>query len=227
MSGPKVAVVGAGPLGLMATKILLEDGFDVTCYERRNYIGGLWKCSMDAFLSITEGTTIFNTSEYRAAFSDFPFPPGTDDFRTADQICRYLEDYCDFFGLRPRIRLNATVIHLRRETAPGSKWIIESTCPTSQSLVTVEYFDKILIATGSFTTPKTPVVQGVQNFEGTILHVMNFHQPQQYAGKTVLIVGLHATAQDVTVSLSKYASKVYISHERGVVMVRHWKLPVS
>jgi len=37
----KVAVIGAGGLGLSATKNFLEDGFDVTTYESRDYVGGL------------------------------------------------------------------------------------------------------------------------------------------------------------------------------------------
>lgn len=37
----KVAVVGAGVAGLSAMKNFTEDGFDVTTYETRDYVGGL------------------------------------------------------------------------------------------------------------------------------------------------------------------------------------------
>ncbi|KAI1035121.1 hypothetical protein LB503_011763 [Fusarium chuoi] len=38
----KVAVIGLGIAGLVAVKNLLEVGFDVTGFERSEYVGGLW-----------------------------------------------------------------------------------------------------------------------------------------------------------------------------------------
>lgn len=37
----KIAVIGAGPMGLMATYELLKNGFDVTLYEKDDRIGGM------------------------------------------------------------------------------------------------------------------------------------------------------------------------------------------
>jgi dimethylaniline monooxygenase (N-oxide forming) len=216
MTGTKVAVIGGGALGLLALKNLNEDGFDVTCYEARSYIGGLWRSSNDSSLSITQGTTTFNTSKFRGAISDFPFPPEVDDFPTAEQIHAYLESYCDNFRLRNKIELNTRVVGLRRSS---TKWVVETLKNEAGSHLNVKYFDKVLVATGTFTSPKTPHIEGMNLFCGPNVHAMRFHDPEQYKGKTVLVVGLHATGQDVTVALSRYASKVYISHKRGLVMV--------
>jgi len=37
-----VAVVGAGPAGLAATRRLLEAGLNVTVFERKSQCGGTW-----------------------------------------------------------------------------------------------------------------------------------------------------------------------------------------
>jgi cation diffusion facilitator CzcD-associated flavoprotein CzcO len=37
-----VAIIGAGASGLAAAKVLLEDGFDVTIFDRQKTIGGIW-----------------------------------------------------------------------------------------------------------------------------------------------------------------------------------------
>jgi cation diffusion facilitator CzcD-associated flavoprotein CzcO len=37
-----VAVVGAGSSGIVAAKVLIEDGFDVTLFDREKQIGGIW-----------------------------------------------------------------------------------------------------------------------------------------------------------------------------------------
>jgi len=43
------------PQGVTCVKVLLEAGFDVTGFERNQYVGGLWKWSRD------EGqTTVLN-----------------------------------------------------------------------------------------------------------------------------------------------------------------------
>lgn len=212
----RVAVIGAGPTGLMALKNLKEDGFDVTGFDTRPYVGGLWKYSTDESLSAAENT-VFNSSIYRSAASDFPFPEGTDDFPTSGQMYRYLESYCDHFGLWKHIKLNTRVKGIKRD---GKEWVIDvETSSSPKSTKRSERFDKVLIATGSFTKPKYPMIAGIGLFEGPKIHSINFHNEAQFKGKNVLLVGLHATAQDVTATLHGHASKVYIAHRTGLVMV--------
>lgn len=80
----KVAVIGAGPTGLLATKNMKEQGFDVTTFERRAYVGGLWKHSDEDIITVNPNT-VFNSSRFRCAFTDFPFPDYVDDFPTCQQ----------------------------------------------------------------------------------------------------------------------------------------------
>lgn len=37
-----VAIIGAGASGLAVGKVLQEDGFNITIFERQNTIGGIW-----------------------------------------------------------------------------------------------------------------------------------------------------------------------------------------
>ena len=37
-----VAIIGAGASGLAVAKVLLEDGFDITLFERHQTLGGVW-----------------------------------------------------------------------------------------------------------------------------------------------------------------------------------------
>jgi dimethylaniline monooxygenase (N-oxide forming) len=212
--GARVAVLGAGPLGLIATKILREDGFEVTAFESRPYVGGLWKYFEDEALSAAE-STIFNTSKYRSAISDFPFPLDTDDFPTWQQMHSYLESYCVAFGLRECIHLNSPPV--TRLSRAGNEWAVQISLP--DSMARVEYFDKVIVASGTFAKAKKPELPDIELFKGSTVHSLSFYQPAQYACQNVLITGLHATAQDKAVGLSKYANKLYISHRHGVLLV--------
>jgi cation diffusion facilitator CzcD-associated flavoprotein CzcO len=42
MERKSVAIVGAGASGLVAAKVLLEDGFNVTVFDRQRELGGVW-----------------------------------------------------------------------------------------------------------------------------------------------------------------------------------------
>lgn len=41
MTAKTVAIIGAGASGLAAAKVLLEDGFDVTVFDRQKKVDGV------------------------------------------------------------------------------------------------------------------------------------------------------------------------------------------
>lgn len=199
----------------MATKNLVESGFEVTCYESRSYVGGLWNYSEDASISVAE-STVFNSSRYRSAISDYPFADDTDDFPTWQQMCRYLEGYADKFQLKKHIQLNCRVDHISRV---GNKWKVEVK-PKDGDVFSKE-FDKVVVAVGTFHTPKYAELPGVEQFAGTKVHSLHFNGIQEsFRGKRVLCIGIHATTQDVVVALkNKEAAQVYASHKNGLTLV--------
>ena len=217
MSPTTVAVIGAGPLGLMAVKNLKEEGFEVTAYETRAWVGGLWKPSPDDGLSALN-STVFNTSAYRAAISDYPLPEGASDFPTASEIQQYFEGYCDKFALKRHINFDTKVRTMKRH---GDKWELE-VFQLKESTTRVEYFDKVVVASGSFVTPRYPKIHGISLFEGDISHAINFSNPSDFAGKKVLAVGLHATTQDITSALHGHAAKIYLSHRTGMLLMSRY-----
>ncbi len=212
----KVAVVGGGPLGLMALKTFIEDGFDVTLFETRNYVGGLWKASTDDSISVADNT-VFNSSRYRTPATDFPVPDDMvmDDFPTARQLFEYFQRYTKHFELWPHIRLNSRVRTARRSE---NQWELDFSSTTG-SEVRTKRFDKVVFSCGSFIRPRQPKFDGIEKFQGCAIHSIKFHDPAQFKGMNVLVVGLHASAQDTVVGLEGAAKKVYLSHRSGIRLV--------
>lgn len=196
-------------MGLAAIKDLTEDGFDVTGYEARSHVGGLWKYSTDSSISVA-ANTIFNTSKYRLAFSDFPPSDDMDDFPMADKVYEYIDAYADHFNLKPKVRLDSRVEQVRRA---GHKWAVETKGGST------DYYDKVVISIGTFLEPKKPSLRGIDKFEGTVLHSKDFHDPAKYAGNRVLILGVHASAIDVATGLADYTSKIYMAHRHGLLIL--------
>ena len=67
---PTVAVIGAGPAGLVALKNLLEEKFDAAGFDRNPYVGGLWQYTEEDKTSVLP-TTVVNISKERASHSQF------------------------------------------------------------------------------------------------------------------------------------------------------------
>jgi cation diffusion facilitator CzcD-associated flavoprotein CzcO len=46
MKSKTVAIIGAGACGLVCAKVLLDDGFNVTLFERQRELGGVWSAEL-------------------------------------------------------------------------------------------------------------------------------------------------------------------------------------
>src|SRR6478736_5210763 len=112
-----VAVIGAGPGGLVAARWLLSQGFEVTIYEQAPMLGGQWT-ALEGRSGVWP-TMHTNTSRIMTAFSDLEhdsdlvYPSNRD-------ILDYLHRYAATFGLTPRIRFGNRVELLQRD---GARWL--------------------------------------------------------------------------------------------------------
>lgn len=212
----EVAVIGLGAQGLVTVKNLLEEGFNVTGFEKNDYIGGIWHYTAENRVSVLP-TTVSNGSKERACFTDFPYPDECDSYPTAAEIDQYLNDYCDHFELRPHLRLSTTIEAINRDDA-SDKWTIEvrSKGPSKSEQLS---FDKLVIAIGPHNIPVEPTLQDRHLFKGEILHSAAFKDRSRFKDKRVMVVGASNTAGDTSTTLVGIASKVYLSHRNGALIV--------
>ena len=98
----KVAIVGAGPSGLVAARYLLMHGFTPVILEPSSRIGGQW--NQGAAHSGIWPTMVTNTSRVTTHFSDMSWPQGTQMFPHNRDVQAYLARYAGAFGITERIR---------------------------------------------------------------------------------------------------------------------------
>lgn len=91
-------------------------------------------------------------------------PSGSPPFAHARVVEKYLEDYTDHFKIRHLLRLSTPV---RKVTPPGKagKWAV-----ALEKTGEVEYFDKVVMATGINQVPVIPDIRGIEQFAGRCLH---------------------------------------------------------
>ncbi|KAI0601207.1 flavin-containing monooxygenase 9 [Biscogniauxia sp. FL1348] len=218
-TSPTVAVVGAGASGLSMLKTLREDGFRATLYERRNQVGGLWAYSEDPTMTSALRITTANISKYTCGMSDFPIPDKYPHYMSQRDFQEYMESYAEHFDLFKDIVFNASLKRVSRNKE-DTKWLLEVV--VDGELREFEY-DKVALCHGYQTKAVMPVLEGRDKFKGSVIHSQEFRSPEQFRGKKVVILGLGPSAEDVVTELKPVASKMYVSHRRGMFIGKRWR----
>jgi len=213
---PKVAVIGLGAQGLVTVKNLLEEGFNVTGFDKNEYIGGIWHYSAEHRVSALP-TTIVNVSRERACFTDFPYPDRTSSYPSSTEVEKYLNDYVDAFNLRSHFRLGTAVQSITRNESKNT-WMVTVRAHDSSQTETLN-FDKLVMTIGPHSKPIYPQITNQEAFEGEIFHSFTFKDPLLFAKKRLLVIGASNTAADTCTSLIGIASKIYMSHRHGTIVV--------
>src|ERR1700728_2377034 len=94
-TGWRLAVIGAGPGGLVVAKHALEARFDTTVFEASDDLGGQWHTTA-AHSGVWPGMRT-NTSRAMTAFSDYSASLIHDLHPFAEQIHDYLRSYSAAF----------------------------------------------------------------------------------------------------------------------------------
>ncbi|THC89948.1 hypothetical protein EYZ11_010584 [Aspergillus tanneri] len=141
----KVAIIGAGPSGLVAAKTLLhnfpEGTFSPTIFEKCRNVGGLWPTSNDYDRSVRsqrdrrgfiDPAMRTNLSRFTVGFSDLAWESvieGSDVpmFPQAWQVGRYLEKYAELYVPREVLRFGRKVVGTVREKNVDSdvRWTVQ------------------------------------------------------------------------------------------------------
>jgi len=190
---PTAAIIGAGSSGIAALKALVEQGFDVTCFEASDRVGGNWVFENKNGMSACYRDLHINTSRDRMEYSDFPMPRDYPDYPDHRQIAAYFDAYVDHFGIRDRIRFETRVEHAER--------LADGTWELTLDDGSAHRFDALLVANGHHWNPRwpEPAFPGSDTFEGVQMHAHAYMSPDFMAGKSVVVLGMGNSAMDIAV----------------------------
>lgn len=216
MASPsRVIVIGAGWTGLAAAKTYLQiyPHVSLTIIDEDSSVGGVWSESrVYPGLVADSCAAIFD-------YSDFPMDValGLDKWADlpAEKVHEYLELYTDKFGLRQRCKLNTRVVNVERDEAmkEGAIWKVEIEVRKEYEKYKVTELllcDKLIIATGTTSTPNIPEGLNWKELEGPVMHSKDVGQKHNLLTadnvKRVTVVGGSKSSIDV-VSLCALAGK--------------------
>lgn len=199
----KVAVIGAGPVGLAMAKALRERKIPYEQLEADADVGGNWYHGVYRTVHIISSR---KTTEY----ADYPMPESYPDFPGREQMLAYLRDYAETFGLRPQIEFNTKVVMaLPRE---DGSWEVELEGGEKRQ------YKGLLVCNGHHWSRRFPDYPG--KFAGEYMHSKDYREPEQLAGKRVLVVGGGNSGCDIAAEAARVAAVSRISLRRG-----YWFIP--
>ncbi|KAI1805028.1 FAD/NAD(P)-binding domain-containing protein [Daldinia bambusicola] len=207
----RVAIIGAGPAGLVTLKYLLAakdalgiEPVEARVFESESGVGG-------TFLARTYEDAELVSSRQLTSFSDFRFNSDEPDFVSAKRYLQYLNEYCTHFKLWPYITLCCPVKSVQNRKEGGH--IVTYSLRGQQ--VTWEC-DAVAICSGLHVEPDIPHIEGIERVP-VVLHSSQLKRRDQFGvGKTVLILGSGETGADISVlAATSPTERVVICHRDG------------
>ncbi|KAI3946057.1 hypothetical protein MKX01_024813 [Papaver californicum] len=207
MISRKVAVIGAGAAGVVASRELRREGHEVVVFERSDRVGGTWVYNPNVDfdpLGLDTSRTIIHSSIYNSlrvnlprevmGFRDYPFVAQVNDGRDPrrfphhSEVLHYLEDFANHFGLIELIRFETEVIYvglLEEEEESKNNWVVKSRKKgeVGNSSVVHDVFDAVVVCSGHYTHPNIAEIPGIGAWPGKQLHSHNYRVPEPFSGQ--------------------------------------------
>ncbi|KAF9001317.1 hypothetical protein BDQ17DRAFT_1391078 [Cyathus striatus] len=172
-----IAIVGAGPAGLITAHVLLQDGFkNVQLFTRDEGPGGIW---------------------LRRGYEDTSQCCSYGGRLNGDVVVDYFEEFARDYVGPSRIRCEVDVLNIHRQRE--NDWVL-----TVQDVRTKKRedlkFNKVILCTGGANTPLipnaiSPQVAQKEGFSGLVIHSME--------GKVIVIGGGKSAQEEVTMVFEK------------------------
>ncbi len=134
-------------------------------------------------------------------------------YAPGDELKAYAENCVDRYGLRPRIRLN-TEINGAAFDEEADLWEMST---ADGRTITARF---VVGATGVFSQPKPPDIEGLDSFEGTVMHTARWDHGQDLRGRRVAVIGTGASAVQVIPSIAPEVERLTVFQRTPI-----WCLP--
>ena len=217
----RVAVIGAGPCGLaqlvafQSAKQKDAEIPEVVCFEKQSDIGGLWNYTWRT--GVDEYGEPVHGSMYRFLWSNAPkeveersvytfdehFGKPTSSFPPRSALESYVIGAAKKYDVMKYIRLNTTVLDVRSHNEKFTVTVRNQVDRKEYS----EDFDYVVVASGHFSFPNIPYFNGIETFNGRVLHSHDFRSALEFKGKDILLVGSSYSEEDIGSQCWKYGCK--------------------
>lgn len=194
-------VVGAGFAGMYMSYLLRQTGYDVQGIEAAADVGGTWYWNRYPGARCDIPSLLYQYSwneEIRTSWN------WSEKYATQPEILAYANHCADILDIRPLYRFETRVTAAHWDEA-ADRWLVD----TDKGEALSARF--VIMATGALSVPKEPDFPGLDSFKGAQLITGRWpHDPVDFAGKRVAVVGTGSSAIQSLPHIAAAASQVYV-----------------
>jgi len=148
-------------------------------------------------------------------FADYSFKEhfgkAIPSFPPREVLHDYINGRIEKSNIKDWIYLN-TVVHDVKffpETNDFSVTVRKNTTigPDTTTEERTERFDYVLTCTGHFHVPNVPYFEGIEKFEGRVLHSHDFRDACEFTNSRIMVVGASYSAEDIASQCYKYGCR--------------------
>lgn len=206
-------IVGAGFSGIGAA-IRLDKAklSDYLVVEAGDGVGGTWHWNTYPGIAV-------DIPSFSYQFSFEQSPRWSRTYAPGRELKAYAEHCVDKYGLRSRIRLNTKVIGAEFDDE-NSLWRVRI---DPGGVVTARF---LISASGVFTVPELPDIEGVESFAGITMHTARWDHAQDLTGKRVAVIGTGASAVQVIPEIAPIVSQLTVCQRTPIWCFPKFDVPL-
>jgi cation diffusion facilitator CzcD-associated flavoprotein CzcO len=176
----EILIIGAGFAGMGAAIELLDRGIkSFSIIERADDVGGTWRDNRYPGVAVDITSFVYSYSFEQDPNWSRVFAPG-------NELRNYARRVASKYGLYPYMRFGVGVDRAEFDE-DAHLWRVQ----TSEGLITARH---LISATGGLISPKLPDIDGVEDFQGELMHTARWDHTVDLTGKRVAVIGTGATA---------------------------------
>ncbi|MGO2139038.1 MAG: NAD(P)-binding domain-containing protein [Leucobacter sp.] len=205
---------------------------ELVCFEKQADWGGQWNYTWRTGLD--EYGEPVHSSMYRNLWSNGPkeglefadysfdehFGRPISSYPPREVLWDYIAGRLEKSDVRRHIRFTTVVRLVTFDDATQQFSVTSEHLPTGET--TTETFDHVIVASGHFSFPFTPSVDGIETFPGFVTHAHDFRGAEALAGKDVLVMGSSYSAEDIGSQAYKMGAKSVTASYRTAPMGYEW-----
>ena len=196
-----IIIVGAGLSGVGAACHLERKNSDKSyiIFEARDELGGTW--SLFKYPGIRSDSDMYT---FGFSFKTWDNPKS---FADAPNILKYLNEAASEYNIKDKIKYQTKVLSANFDTQ-NKLWSITTKDKNGNEEI---YHSRFLFScTGYYNYEEgyTPDFNGMENFQGKIIHPQHWPENLDYKNKRVVVIGSGATAVTIVPEMADETSKI-------------------
>jgi len=185
---PQVLIVGAGQAGLMLAARLRHLDIDALVVDSDERVGDVWR---NRYHSLTLHNEVASNH-----YPYLSFPDSWPVYLPKDKLANWMESYVDALDLN--VWMKTEFLGASFDDA-SERWTVR--LKTADGNVRAMQTIYLVLAIGVSGMPNIPRIEGLDTFEGTVIHSSGRTDDVQTEGKSALVIGAGTSAHDIAQDL--------------------------